>query len=196
MPLDNHYVDNKEFLKEIIKYRESVLEAKKENRTKPQIPRYVAECIMKISEKFSHNYRFLYYSFRDEMVADAIENCIRYIDNFDPAKSLNPFAYFTQVVYWAFLRRIQREKKQLYVKYKYTEITGILDEDELNENEDGSFRQFEMYDNISEYIKKYEDSQKKKKEKKLNIINDIKTTSNNEIIGITIIGMIDKELES
>jgi hypothetical protein len=86
MPNKEYYVDNKEFLKELIKYRQSVHEAKKLGKSKPQIPQYVAECIMKISEKFSHNYKFLSYSFRDEMVADAIENCIRYIDNFDPSK--------------------------------------------------------------------------------------------------------------
>lgn len=166
-----YYVDNKEFLKELTKYRQAVHKAKKLGKPKPQIPQYVAECIMKIAEKFSHNYKFLSYSFRDEMVADAIENCIRYIDNFDPSKldrngKVNPFAYFTQIVYYAFLRRIQREKKELYIKYKFAETTGILDENELNENEDGQFRQFEMYSNISEYIERYEESQKKRKIKK------------------------------
>jgi hypothetical protein len=99
------------------------------------------------------------------MVADAVENCILYVDNFDPAKSKNPFAYFSQICYYAFLRRIKREKKELYVKYKSTEIYGILDGGGQMESDDGMTRQFEMYDNISEFIQKYEESHTKKKVK-------------------------------
>ena len=162
----NHYINNKDFLKEMIEFRTAVSEAKKLNLPKPQIPRYVAECFMKIAENLSHKPNFLSYTFRDEMVADAIENCVMYVDNFDPAKSSNPFAYFTQITYYAFLRRIQKEKKQLYVKYKSTETAGILDEFELNENEDGTFRQFELYENISEFIQNYEKARKEKKAKR------------------------------
>ena len=162
----NHYINNKDFLKEMTAYRTSIRKAKRLGLPKPQIPRYVAECFMKIAENLSHKPNFLSYTFRDEMVADAIENCVMYVDNFDPAKSSNPFAYFTQIVYYAFLRRIQKEKKQLYVKYKATENVGILDEYELNENEDGTFRQFELYDNISEFIENWENAKKAKKAKK------------------------------
>lgn len=162
----NHYINNKDFLKEMIKYRTSIRKAKRLGQPKPQIPRYVAECFMKIAENLSHKPNFLSYTFRDEMVADAIENCVMYVDNFDPSKSSNPFAYFTQIVYYAFLRRIQKEKKQLYVKYKSTETAGILDEFELNENEDGTFRQFELYENISEFIQNYENARKEKKAKR------------------------------
>ena len=162
----NHYINNKDFLKEMIEFRTAVSEAKKLNLPKPQIPRYVAECFMKIAENLSHKPNFLSYTFRDEMVADAIENCVMYVDNFDPAKSSNPFAYFTQITYYAFLRRIQKEKKQLYVKYKSTETAGILDEYELNETEDGTFRQFELYENISEFSHNFEECKRKKKEGK------------------------------
>ena len=89
-----------------------------------------------------------------------------YFSNFDPTKSKNPFAYFTQIIYYAFLRRIQKEKKQLYVKYKATEQMGILDEMELMEFDDGTTRQFELYDNIAEFIENYEDAREKKKEVK------------------------------
>ena len=163
----NHYINNKDFLKEMTAYRTAIRKAKRLGQPKPQIPRYVAECFMKIAENLSHKPNFLSYTFRDEMVADAIENCVMYVDNFDPSKSSNPFAYFTQIVYYAFLRRIQKEKKQLYVKYKSTETAGILDEFELNENEDGTFRQFELYDNISEFIQNYENARNKKKRKKI-----------------------------
>jgi DNA-directed RNA polymerase specialized sigma24 family protein len=103
------------------------------------------------------------------MIADAIENCVMYADNFDPAKSSNPFAYFTQIVYYAFLRRIQREKKQLYVKYKSTEIVGVTDEFDQLEGEDGINRQFEMYENISEFIENFETARKVKTKPKLNL---------------------------
>lgn len=106
----NHYINNKDFLTEMIKYRQSIAKAKKAGEKKPQIPRYVAECFMKIAENLSHKPNFLSYTFRDEMVADAIENCVMYVDNFDPSKSGNPFAYFTQITYFAFLRRIQKER--------------------------------------------------------------------------------------
>ena len=162
----NHYINNKDFLKEMTAYRTSIRKAKRLGQPKPQIPRYVAECFMKIAENLSHKPNFLSYTFRDEMVADAIENFVMYVDNFDPAKSSNPFAYFTQITYYAFLRRIQKEKKQLYVKYKSTETAGILDEFELNENEDGTFRQFELYENISEFIVNYENARKQKKAKR------------------------------
>ena len=174
----NHYINNKDFLREMTKYRQSIRRAKRNGEPKPQIPRYVAECFMKIAENLSHKPNFLSYTFRDEMVADAIENCVMYVDNFDPSKSSNPFAYFTQIVYYAFLRRIQKEKKQLYVKYKSTETAGILDEFELNENEDGTFRQFELYENISEFISNYENARKEKKAKRAGLEKFVDEDSN------------------
>ena len=120
----NHYINNKDFLTEMIKYRQAIAKAKKKGEKKPQIPRYVGECFMKIAENLSHKPNFIAYTFRDEMVADAIENCVMYVDNFDPSKSSNPFAYFTQITYYAFLRRIQKEKKQLEIKGKILERSG------------------------------------------------------------------------
>jgi len=101
------------------------------------------------------------------MIADGIENCMMYFRNFNPEKSKNPFAYFTQIIYYAFLRRITREKKQLYVKYKATEQIGILDEFEVFEDENGNTRQFELYDNISQFIQDFEESKQKKKDAKV-----------------------------
>lgn len=165
----NHYIDNKVFLAEMTKYRTAVDTAKQEGTKKPEIPRFAAEAFMKIAENLSHKPNFLSYSFRDEMVADAIENCVMYASNFDPKKSSNPFAYFTQVSYYAFLRRITKEKKQLYVKYKSTEQAGIMDEFEQMESGDGQIRQFEMYENISEFIENFETAKKNKKLKKMNL---------------------------
>jgi hypothetical protein len=100
------------------------------------------------------------------MIADGIENCIQYFRNFDETKSKNPFAYFTQIIYFAFLRRIQKEKKQLYVKYKATQQFGMLDEGEMYEDVDGHMKQFELYDNIAEFIETFEEAKEKKKKSK------------------------------
>jgi hypothetical protein len=162
----NHYINNADFLKALVDYKESCELAKSEGRKDPQIPNYIGECFYKIAEHLSRKPNFVSYSFRDEMVADGIENCLMYFRNFDASKSSNPFAYFTQIVYYAFLRRIMKEKKQLYVKYKATEQIGILDEFEMYEDSDGNMRQFQLYDNISEFIHNFEENKKKKKETK------------------------------
>ena len=160
------YVNNADFLAALIDYKAKSKEAKAKKTAPPPIPNYIGECFMKIAEGLSHKPNFINYTYRDEMISDGIENCLMYFDNFNPDKSKNPFAYFTQIIYYAFLRRIQKEKKQLYVKYKATEQMGILDEMELMEFEDGTTRQFELYDNIAEFIENYEDSREKKKEVK------------------------------
>ena len=164
MSKQKHYINNGDFLKALIEYKEKCKQAKKDNKPEPAIPNYIGECFMKIAEGLSHKPNFINYTYRDEMISDGIENCLQYFNNFDPAKSNNPFAYFTQIIYFAFLRRIQKEKKQLYVKYKATEQIGILDEFEMLEFEDGTNAQFELYDNIAEFIENYEVAKKTKKE--------------------------------
>lgn len=119
-----HYLDNKEFLQEIVKYRKSVEQAKLNDDTKPRVPEYLGECFLKIATHLSYRPNFINYMYKDDMICDGIENCLQYIDNFDPAKSSNPFAYFTQVIYFAFLRRIAKEKKQMEIKDKIIERTG------------------------------------------------------------------------
>lgn len=158
------YVNNADFLKALTDYKEACKIAKKNKQTAPPIPNYIGQCWMKIAEGLSHKPNFINYTYRDEMISDGIENCLMYFNNFDPAKSKNPFAYFTQIIYYAFLRRISKEKKQLYVKYKATEQMGILDEFELLEYEDGITKQFELYENISEFIENYEGAKKTKKD--------------------------------
>ena len=162
-----HYVNNANFLEALTKYKEDCVIAKESGKEDPQIPNYIGECFLKIAEHLSRKPNFFSYSFREEMVSDGIENCLMYFRNFDETKSKNPFAYFTQLIYFAFLRRIIKEKKQLYVKYKATEQFGILDEHEMYEDSDGNMKPFVLYENISEFIQNFEESKKKKKEGKI-----------------------------
>lgn len=120
-----HYIDNKQFLAAMIEYRECVQDAIAKGVEKPRVPEYIGECFIKIANQLAFKNNFINYSFREDMILDAIENCLTYIDNFDPAKSNNPFAYFTQITYYAFVRRIQKEKRHLQTKYKYIESLDI-----------------------------------------------------------------------
>ena len=130
-----HYVNNKELLQALIVYREKVAHAKENDLPKPRITNYLGECFLKIATHLSYKPNFVNYMFRDDMISDGIENCVQYIHNFDPEKSKNPFAYFTQIIHYAFLRRIQKEKKQLDIKTKIIERTGF---DEVMKVDDNS----------------------------------------------------------
>ena len=119
-----HYVNNKELLQALIVYREKVAHSKENDLPKPRITNYLGECFLKIATHLSYKPNFVNYMFREDMISDGIENCVQYIHNFDPEKSKNPFAYFTQIIHYAFLRRIQREKRQLEIKNKIIEKSG------------------------------------------------------------------------
>ena len=119
-----HYVNNKEFLAALEVYIAQVNRAKLNDKEPPQIPRYIGECFLKIANHLSFKPNFVNYMFKEDMISDGIENCVQYIHNFNPEKSKNPFAYFTQIIHYAFLRRIQREKRQLDIKNKILERSG------------------------------------------------------------------------
>ena len=120
-----HYVNNKQLLEALIVYRAKVQDAKEKGLDKPRITNYLGECFLKIATHLSYKPNFVNYMFRDDMISDGIENCVQYIHNFDPDKSRNPFAYFTQIIHYAFLRIIQKEKKQLEIKTKIIEKSGF-----------------------------------------------------------------------
>ena len=120
----DHYDNKKEFLAAIIAYKDQIALAEIQGKPKPVIPRYIGECCLKIANHLSFKPNFVNYMFKDDMVCDGIENCVQYINNFNPEKSSNPFAYFTQIIHYAFLRRIQKEKKQLEIKSKILERSG------------------------------------------------------------------------
>ena len=138
-----HYVNNKEFLAAIIVHRDNVALAKARDEPKPRISKYLGSCFLKIATHLSFKPNFVNYMFKEDMISDGIENCVQYIHNFDPEKSQNPFAYFTQIIHYAFLRRIQKEKKQLEIKNKILERSGYSEVFDDNNTLDGS--------NYSEY---------------------------------------------
>ena len=138
-----HYVNNKEFLAALIRYQEDIEIARLQDKTKPVIPRYIGECFLKIANHLSFKPNFVNYMFKEDMISDGIENCVQYIHNFNPEKSQNPFAYFTQIIHYAFLRRIQREKRQLEIKNKIIEKSGYNEVFDDSNKIDG--------DNFSEY---------------------------------------------
>lgn len=136
-----HYVNNRDFYEAIVVYKTKLRE-----NPKTTVPNYVGECILAICNKLSTKPNFIGYSFRDEMIADAIENCIASVDGFDPDKSNNPFAYFTQIAWNAFIRRIAKEKKQQYIKHKNM-INDIL----VSELDDETFTAISGSNNKAQY---------------------------------------------
>ena len=120
-----HYVDNKKFLQAMIEYKDRCDKAENRKRKPPPVTNYIGECFLKIANHLSYRPNFINYTFRDDMISDGIENCLQYLKNFNPAKSNNPFAYFTQIIYYAFIRRIQKEKKQSNIKYRMIEQANI-----------------------------------------------------------------------
>ena len=166
-PNSRHYVDNKEFLVAITAYREKVQAAKKAGKDKPRVTEYLGECMVKIANHLAYKSNFVNYTFRDEMILDGIENCITYIDNFDPEKSKNPFAYFTQITYYAFIRRIQKEKKQMDTKKKYI---GSLDIQELlDSSADGNEHNSDYLDYIRKAVDESAQLEEKFKDQKSKI---------------------------
>ena len=120
-----HYVDNKKFLEAMVGYKEKCRIAEEKGKKKPDVTNYIGECFLKIANHLSFRPNFINYTYRDDMISDGIENCLQYMSNFNPEKSNNPFAYFTQIIYYAFIRRIQKEKKQMLVKSKLIANAGI-----------------------------------------------------------------------
>ena len=142
-----HYVNNKEFLNAIVIYRNQCKRAEEAGEPRPRITNYLGECFLKIATHLSYKPSFVNFMFREDMICDGIENCVQYIKNFDPEKSSNPFAYFTQIIHYAFLRRIQKEKRQMDIRAKIIERSGY----EEVMSADGNFNSSD-YNTIKENI--------------------------------------------
>jgi len=164
------YVDNKKFFEQMVLYNNQVKEADACGDDSPKIPEYIGRCIYDIANRLSHKPNFINYPFREEMIGDGIENAIRALANFDPNKSSNPFAYFTQIIYYAFLRRIAKEKKHLYTKQKAFTSMAILGEvyDEGKSSVDISNHISSMTtDYMNDFVEEYEKSIERKKAPKV-----------------------------
>jgi len=156
-----HYVDNKKFLEAMVIYKDKVNSAKENNRKKPDVTNYIGECFLKIANHLSYRPNFINYTYRDDMISDGIENCLQYMSNFDPNKSTNPFAYFTQIIYYAFIRRIQKEKKQQQVKQKLIANAGVENIMDQLEGDDAQYRS-QLLDFLQRNQKLEEPTTKKK----------------------------------
>lgn len=165
-----HYVDNKKLYQAIVEYKKIVKEKEELGLPRPPIPTYIGHCMLMIANRLSLKPNFINYSYREEMISDGIENCVCYFDNYNPDRYDNPFAYFTQIIYFAFLRRIQKEKKQLYIKHKSLENSFIMNElVEQGEFDDGEFTPTYVdleNENMNEFIRLFEDNLDKKRKKR------------------------------
>jgi len=172
-----HYVNNADFSNAVVEYVKSANEAKAENKTVPIVPNYIAECFLRISEGLSHKSNFIRYTYREEMVMDAVENCLKAIHNYDLSTTTrtgrpNAFAYFTQIAWYAFLRRIAKEKKQQDIKLSYLsrvnveEILGSIDEVDLQQTQyvvESLRQRIDRVKETDKAVKEYGKVQKKKR---------------------------------
>jgi len=167
-----HYVDNALFLEAMIEYKKQWQISKDNDEELPIISEYLGSVFLKIAQRLSFRPNFINYAFKNDMISDGIENCLHYIHNFNPEKSSNPFAYFTQIIYYAFIRRIQKEKKQLYIKYKSMQNYEISPEyvEYMNYDEDfkttTDFKNSDFRVMVDEFVDNFEKSKKKKAAKK------------------------------
>jgi len=126
-----HYVNNAQFSQAVVDYVTDLnLQREAKVPQLPKVPDYIAMCFLKICEGLSHKSNFVRYTYREEMVMDAVENCLKAIENYNLEAATrtgkpNAFAYFTQISWFAFLRRIEKEKKQQDIKMRYMEQSGI-----------------------------------------------------------------------
>ena len=156
-----HYVNNAQFLEAMKEWKDRCKEAEELGEPQPPVTNYIGECFLKIANHLSYRPNFINYTYRDEMISDGIENCLQYCSNFNPEKSKNPFAYFTQIIYYAFIRRIQKEKKQQHIRHKVIENMNV---DILAVGEDMEQTQFVEY--LQKNFLPAEDVYKPKKKKK------------------------------
>lgn len=150
-----NYINNRDLYECLAAHVKAV---KANPKNPPKVPEYIAESILLIANKLASKKNFCGYSYLDEMIADSFENCIRYLHNFDPEKTQNAFAYFTQIIFNAFIRRIKKEQKEQYVKLKNIEYLFSINEIEQIRSEPNT-----LYDNNHEFIARYEQRIKDKK---------------------------------
>lgn len=159
-----NYVNNPDFLEAIIEHKRLCDEARANKQELPIVSNYIGECIQSIAYRLATKPNFSGYSFKEDMIMDGIENCLLYIENFNPEKSNNPFAYFTQIIWFAFLRRIAKEKKHLYTKLKSSQSMLALGETHVHGGDVQLHMNLEA-DYIDSFIQDYEDKMERDKNK-------------------------------
>ena len=183
-----HYIDNKLFTAAVAEYVAEYKRAKEEEESLPMMSNYIGDCFLKIATRLASRPNFANYSFKDEMIFDGIENSLMYIHNFNPEKSSNAFSYFTQIIYFAFLRRIQLEKKQLYIRYKQTKNMVDLSDNSVIEKYDHntyhveSFYQDDYDQTMTTFIENFErgiENKKRKVQEKKNEKKNMEEKGNN-----------------
>ena len=184
-----HYVNNADFSQAVVDYVTSANEAKNNNKKIPKVTNYIAQCFLRIAEGLSHKSNFIRYTYREEMVMDAVENCLKAINNYDIEAATrtgkpNAFAYFTQISWYAFLRRIAKEKKQQDIKFKYLSQSGLEDFVDIGDDNAAAVTQAGQFidtlkDRIGKVkaqdhaIKEYSQTQKKRKRKSRTVDSDL-----------------------
>ena len=184
-----HYVNNAEFSQAVVDYVTTVQEAKKNESKLPIVPDYIAQCFLRIAEGLSHKSNFIRYTYREEMVMDAVENCLKAIENYNLEAATrtgkpNAFAYFTQITWYAFLRRIAKEKKQQDIKLKYLTKSGIenfvdnVHGDDMSQQVVGAFvdtlrDRIEKVRHVDIEVKELYEEDKKKKKRKVKVDSDL-----------------------
>lgn len=151
-----HYVDNKKFLQDLTVHLKQYKKAKRLGEPLPKCPDCIGKCFVDIANGLAKLPSYNGYSFKTEMVGDAVENMIMYYHNFNPKLYNNPFGYFSKIARWAFHRRIKKEAKAQYIKYKYAANSGLLDDENLTDSDGNVINNRGVFDNISEFIKDYE----------------------------------------
>lgn len=159
-----NYVNNADLFDALVNYKQLVREAEDAGEQKPRVPDYIGTCIYQIATRLATKPNFSGYSYKEDMISDGIENCLLYINNFNPEKSQNPFAYFTQIIWYAFLRRIQKEKKQMYIRFKSSQ--AMVAAGETYTGEDIALNLTTGQDYMSDFINDYEEKLAKDKAKK------------------------------
>jgi len=159
-----NYVNNKDLLEALIKYKKDAREAEDAGDERPRVPDYIGTCIYQIATRLATKPNFSGYSYKDDMISDGIENCLLYIMNFNEEKSQNPFAYFTQIIWYAFLRRIAKEKKQMYIRFKSSQ--HMIATGGTYTGEDLTVHLSTAADYMNDFIEDFEDKLEKDKAKK------------------------------
>jgi DNA-directed RNA polymerase specialized sigma subunit len=161
MAKKKNYVNNKDLFQALVNYRKLCLEAEESGDPKPRVPDYIGRCFLLIATRLATKPNFSGYTYKQDMISDGVENCLQYMHNFDPSKSENPFAYFTQYIWNAFLRRIQKEKKQMYIRFKSSQ--EMMNELAMMESGDAKVVLNEAPEYIGEFIHDFEEKLKPKK---------------------------------